>query len=653
MPPGEIPQAADATDVAGVAEVRELVQSYLQRLALKVEAVVRQPPLLAEEVDAGLRPCVALRSRRCRDFLLGGATQSADGCREATGASPEDSAAAHAEDCADACLLHITETLLVHYTKRAPAVAQKAGSTLAPDASAGIDEKYWKRRYNYFSRFDEGVRMDPAGWFEVTPESVARHIADRMKYGLVVDGTCGVGGNAIQFALSSDRVIAVDLDKQRLEDAQHNAGLYGVDKKIEFVHDNFVHWATTYDGPAIDAVFLSPPWGGPAHLDADYFSLRDVDSCDIAELFSAATKVSSRVVLYMPRHQDLHEMAILGASHGFGAVEVEKILFQYPTPHLKLVVLYFTPEAATFFSRCNRQRQFGNKPTVKKVGASARGKGEGDSAQERRGRERERGMAKEAKAKASVSRKKASVVAEKKRGEEKEEQEAASRESWGLLHLPPLAGPLIRSMYCRVSYLGKYVVAAALSIERQEREALSASSSRCPPERIPSGKRRAVGASSRPAAVAAAPPSRTQGPASRGDRGRKPIQARQGASGGEVGGFAAANGDDLARTLYETFARGGGAAKAEEAGDEVSEHMRLLAWLVEDEEVPWAQLMRLGSDALLASKDASDASAWSREFFAALRLSHPQAHQRLLERHKTVAAAAIVSPGPTPTSGGA
>lgn len=32
----------------------------------------------------------------------------------------------------------------------------------------------------------------------MTPESVARHIADRLQYERVVDGTCGVGGNAIQ-----------------------------------------------------------------------------------------------------------------------------------------------------------------------------------------------------------------------------------------------------------------------------------------------------------------------------------------------------------------------------------------------------------------------------------------------------------------------
>ena len=49
---------------------------------------------------------------------------------------------------------------------------------------------YWVERL--------GFTFCPGAWFEVTPESVARHIADRLQYERVVDGTCGVGGNAIQ-----------------------------------------------------------------------------------------------------------------------------------------------------------------------------------------------------------------------------------------------------------------------------------------------------------------------------------------------------------------------------------------------------------------------------------------------------------------------
>lgn len=46
------------------------------------------------------------------------------------------------------------------------------------------------------------------GWFSVTPEKIASHIADRIVTTpgmIVVDAFAGVGGNSIQFALKGAR----------------------------------------------------------------------------------------------------------------------------------------------------------------------------------------------------------------------------------------------------------------------------------------------------------------------------------------------------------------------------------------------------------------------------------------------------------------
>lgn len=110
---------------------------------------------------------------------------------------------------------------------------------------------------------------------------IGRQGACRMPYDVVVDGTCGVGGNAIQFAMTSSRVIAVDVDAQRLSDAAHNAGIYGVRSRMQFVCDDFVHFAESYAGPPVDAVFLSPPWGGPGHLEVSFGERRGRDSAGV------------------------------------------------------------------------------------------------------------------------------------------------------------------------------------------------------------------------------------------------------------------------------------------------------------------------------------------------------------------------------------
>ena len=43
------------------------------------------------------------------------------------------------------------------------------------------------------------------GWFSVTPEKIAEHIADRCRSDLIIDAFCGVGGNVIQFAFTCER----------------------------------------------------------------------------------------------------------------------------------------------------------------------------------------------------------------------------------------------------------------------------------------------------------------------------------------------------------------------------------------------------------------------------------------------------------------
>ncbi|OXB66745.1 hypothetical protein ASZ78_005720 [Callipepla squamata] len=135
--------------------------------------------------------------------------------------------------------------------------------------------KYWAQRYRLFSRFDEGIKLDREGWFSVTPEKIAEHIAVRVAQAFncntIVDAFCGVGGNAIQFALTSKRVIAVDIDPEKLSLARSNAEVYGVADQIEFVCGDFMVLAADLKA---DVVFLSPPWGGPDYATAEIFDIQ-------------------------------------------------------------------------------------------------------------------------------------------------------------------------------------------------------------------------------------------------------------------------------------------------------------------------------------------------------------------------------------------
>lgn len=66
-------------------------------------------------------------------------------------------------------------------------------------------------------------------------------------------------------------VLAIDIDAHRLDMARHNAVVYNVVDRIDFVQGDFLQLAPTLCG---DVVFLSPPWGGPDYLNADVFDIR-------------------------------------------------------------------------------------------------------------------------------------------------------------------------------------------------------------------------------------------------------------------------------------------------------------------------------------------------------------------------------------------
>ncbi|KAJ1966132.1 Trimethylguanosine synthase [Dipsacomyces acuminosporus] len=182
-------------------------------------------------------------------------------------------------------------------------------------------KKYWAQRMGYFWRFDQGIQIDEEGWYSVTPEAIADSTAERIAqlyndkqaekgYGrlCVVDAFCGVGGNAIKFAEWCEHVIAIDIDPVRLEMARNNARVYGVDDRIEFILGDFYHLAPQIKA---DAVFLSPPWGGPDYIGADVFGLDQLPIHTGKEWLERARLISSNVIYYLPKNCDPAELANL------------------------------------------------------------------------------------------------------------------------------------------------------------------------------------------------------------------------------------------------------------------------------------------------------------------------------------------------------
>ncbi|KAK9488008.1 RNA cap guanine-N2 methyltransferase-domain-containing protein [Lipomyces starkeyi] len=170
-------------------------------------------------------------------------------------------------------------------------------------------KKYWKQRFSLFSKFSEGIWMNEQSWYSVTPEIIAKNIADHIynncRPSVVLDAFCGAGGNTIQLALLVDRVIAIEKDPVAIRCAKHNAEIYGVAGKIEFIEGDFFEYAPYIEA---DVVFLSPPWGGPHYLFQDVFDLHAMEPYDLTTIMSASRLISPHIAVYLPRNSNIEQV---------------------------------------------------------------------------------------------------------------------------------------------------------------------------------------------------------------------------------------------------------------------------------------------------------------------------------------------------------
>lgn len=178
-------------------------------------------------------------------------------------------------------------------------------------------------------------------WFSVTPEKIASFTAERCKTSIIIDAFCGVGGNSIQFAKTCERgkfflqpysqnifliikifpVIAIDIDPKKIEMARHNATIYGVQDKIEFIVGDFL---TLVDGLKADVVFLSPPWGGPDYMRKDtvYDLEESLQPVAASKLLSETRKITNNIAVFLPRNSNTKQLAFLAGPGK--AVEIEQ-----------------------------------------------------------------------------------------------------------------------------------------------------------------------------------------------------------------------------------------------------------------------------------------------------------------------------------------
>jgi len=171
-----------------------------------------------------------------------------------------------------------------------------------------IHPKYIAQRFRLFSKYDQGISLsDHESWYSVLPEKIASHVAFRCSCDVIVDAFAGAGGSCIQFASTCKYVIAIENVNSRLMDAKHNAEIYNVAHKIDFILGDAFQIVRSFTGK-VDAMFVAPPWGGPNYEDGGFFDFGRFQY-QLGDLVDFALQVTPNVAISLPRTSSPREIA--------------------------------------------------------------------------------------------------------------------------------------------------------------------------------------------------------------------------------------------------------------------------------------------------------------------------------------------------------
>jgi trimethylguanosine synthase len=177
-------------------------------------------------------------------------------------------------------------------------------------------------------------------------------------------------------------VIALDNSPTRLALARHNAAIYGVADRIEFILTDYPSFAQTLSASqnpnirarTVDVVFLSPPWGGPSYLqglttlessttatpgtdplaqdnEPYEYSLSNIQPFPGPQLFQLSRQITPNIAFYLPRNANLEEIGALtdpldgkgkGRKDGPGTeLEMVEVEEEWMNGKLKALTCYF------------------------------------------------------------------------------------------------------------------------------------------------------------------------------------------------------------------------------------------------------------------------------------------------------------------------
>lgn len=151
------------------------------------------------------------------------------------------------------------------------------------------------------------LKSDTEGLYSLSHKEDADMLSKIIKerYGEVkiLDGTAGIGGNTISFAVHFKNVIGVEKNKVRYDYLTENIKNLNLDVKL--INGNVLECLNT---ESYDLIFLDPPWGGPSYKYEKSLSL-SLDSKPLSDIVKELKQQNKIIALKLPFNYNMNDFS--------------------------------------------------------------------------------------------------------------------------------------------------------------------------------------------------------------------------------------------------------------------------------------------------------------------------------------------------------
>lgn len=156
------------------------------------------------------------------------------------------------------------------------------------------------------AKFGDDYQADERSFIMGIDQRFTAHFAKRFNNLVVLETCTGAGFTTISLARKARRIITVEIDKERQEQAISNVEKAGLLNRVTFLHGSILDPDLPAGFPPVDAAFIDPDWAvtGPDHI------YRFIDSntqppADV--LLNKVFELTNNAALVLPPYIDVKE----------------------------------------------------------------------------------------------------------------------------------------------------------------------------------------------------------------------------------------------------------------------------------------------------------------------------------------------------------